>query len=148
MSLKVTADPAQRATLLTALYEAEEQYGHLSHEALSGVSEQLSLSPTEVYSTASFYKLFKTSETGKYVLQVCEGLSCYLADGAEQLVDYLKEKLSIEVGGTTADGFFTLEVVPCLASCGTSPAVRVNDRLHDNLTLDKVDALIEGLRGK
>jgi NADH-quinone oxidoreductase subunit E len=141
------ADPAKRSMLLTALFIAQEQYGYLSKEAIERVAERLDLTPSSVYSMASFYSLYRMQPTGRYVLQVCEGLSCYLAGGAERLVDYLKRKLDIEVGETTDDGMFTLETVQCLASCGTSPAMRVNDALYEDMTQEKVDELLETLRG-
>ena len=147
MSPKVITTESQRTRLLTALYIVQEQYGYLSDEAIQRVSERLNMHPQEVYSMASFYTLYKTEPTGKYVLQVCEGLSCFLADGADLLIDHLREKLAIEVGETTPDGLFTLQTVPCLAACGSSPAMRVNDQLHENLTREKVDALIKRLRG-
>jgi len=146
MKPQISTDSTMRTRLLTALYVAQEQYGYLSKEAIQRVADRLNMSVQEVYSMASFYKLYKMKPTGKYVLQVCEGLSCYLAGGAERLVDYLKRKLGIEVGETTPDGLFTLETIPCLASCGTSPAMRVNDQLYENLTEDKIDVLLDNLR--
>lgn len=139
------ADPATRSMLLTALYIAQEQYGYLNEQALKRVASQLDLSLKEVYSTASFYSLFRMKPVGQYVIQVCEGLSCFLNDGAERLVDYLSKKLDVEVGETTPDGKFTLETVQCLASCGTSPAVRINDELYDRLTKEKLDVILEQL---
>jgi NADH-quinone oxidoreductase subunit E len=142
-----SGDPTKRSMLLTALYIAQEQYGYLTKEAVERVAERLGLNVTEVYSMASFYGLYRMQPTGRYVLQVCEGLSCHLADGAERIVDYLRKKLGIEVGETTRDGMFTLETVQCLASCGTSPAMRVNDALYEDMTAERVDELIETLRG-
>lgn len=139
-------DPAKRGRLLTALYIAQEQQGYLTPEVVERIAERLNVSETEVFSTASFYTLFRTEPAGRYVLQVCTGLSCYLVGGAERLLDYLERKLGIEAGETTPDGMFTLETVQCLASCGTAPAMRVNDELHENLTTDKVDTLIDQLR--
>jgi NADH-quinone oxidoreductase subunit E len=141
------ADPARRAMLLTALYIAQEQYGHLTRDAVEHVAKRLRLPVSEVYSMASFYTLYRTAPTGRYVLQVCEGLSCHLVGGAERLVDYLRKKLGVEVGETTQDGLFTLQTVQCLASCGTSPAIRVNDALYEDMTAEKVDELLETLRG-
>ncbi len=138
-------DPAKRARLLTALYIAQEQNGYLTPEALKRVAERLNVPETAVFSTASFYTLFRTKPVGRYVIQVCTGLSCYLVDGAERLVDYLECKLGIKVGETTPDGMFTLETVQCLASCGTAPAMRVNDEMYENLTTEKVDMLIDQL---
>ena len=140
-------DPAKRSMLLTALYIAQEQYGYLSREALERVAVRLGLPLTEVYSAASFYSLYRTKKTGRYLLQVCDGLSCHLVGGAESLVGYLCKRLGIKPGQTTADGQFTLETVQCLASCGTSPAIRVNDALYENMTVEKIDELLETLRG-
>jgi len=85
---------------------------------------------------------------GRYVIQVCEGLSCHLAGGADDLLDYLKRRLRIDVGETTPNGLFTLQTVQCLASCGSSPVMRVNDTLYENLTFDQVDAILDELRGE
>jgi len=140
-------DPAKRSMLLTALYIAQEQYGYLTPDAVQRVAGRLGLPLTDVYSMASFYSLYRTKPVGRYVLQVCEGLSCHLAGGADSLLDYLRQQLDIEAGQTTQDGLFTLETVQCLASCGTSPAIRVNDSLYENMTTEKVDELLETLRG-
>jgi NADH-quinone oxidoreductase E subunit len=140
-------DPAKRSMLLTALYIAQEQYGYLTQEAVERVAARLGLAVADVYSMASFYSLYRTKAMGRYVLQVCEGLSCHLVGGADRLVDYLSEKLGLKPGETTKDGLFTLETVQCLASCGTSPAMRVNDALYENLTVEKVEEILETLRG-
>lgn len=137
-----------RSMILTALYIAQERYGYLSDEAMQYVAKQLGLSLKDVYSTASFYSLFRMKPVGEYVIQVCEGVSCFLNNGAERLVDHLSKKLAIKVGETTPDGRFTLEVVQCLASCGTSPTMRINDELYENLTEEKVDIILEQLSGR
>jgi len=141
-------DPARQSMLLAALYIAQEQQGYLSPEAIEKVARRLGLTPGQVYSTASFYTLFRTEPVGRFVIQVCDGLSCYLADGAHKVVDYISAKLGIHPGETSKDGRFTLETVQCLASCGTAPAMRVNDQLYENLTVAGIDAIIERLMGE
>jgi len=141
-------DPTKRSMLLTALYLAEHQHGYLSPEAIEGVSERLGMTVTEVHEAASFYSMYKWKPMGRYVIQVCEGLSCHLAGGADDLLDYLKRRLRIDVGETTPNGLFTLQTVQCLASCGSSPVMRVNDTLYENLTFDQVDAILDELRGE
>lgn len=136
-------DPAKQAMLLSALYLAQEQTGYLTPEAIERVARRLGLNPGQVYSTASFYSLFRTEPVGRYVIQVCKGLSCYLRNGAEKVADYIAAKLGIPPGETTPDGRITLELVECLASCGTAPAMRVNDHLYENLTPDTIDQVLE-----
>ena len=139
-------DPTKRGRLLTALYIAQEQEGYLTPEAFRRVAERLDMLEAEVYCTASFYTLFRTEPVGRYTIQVCRGLSCYLVDGAERLVEYLERKLGIKDGEMTPDGMFTLETVQCLAACGNAPAMRVNDELYEDLTTEKADMLIDQLR--
>lgn len=138
--------PTPRAMLLTALYIAQEQHGWLSPQAIERVAQRFNMTPGQVYATASFYTLFKLAPAGRYRLQVCEGLSCYLAGGAEPLVEQIGRLLDLRPGETTPDGRFTLEVVECLASCGTAPALRVNDELYEHMTPEKVARLLEKLR--
>ena len=139
-------DSEDQSRMLSALYLAQEKHGWINQEAVEWVSEKLGVSPGQVLSTASFYSMMKLEPRGNYLLQVCEGLSCYLAGGAEPLIDYLCDKLEIKPGETTEDGLFTLEIVQCLAACGSAPALRVNDELYENMTLSAVDDLIAELR--
>jgi len=141
-------DPAKQSMMLAALYIAQDQKGYLTKEAVRQVAKRLGVTAGEVYSTASFYTLFRIEPVGKHVIQVCEGLSCYLNDGAERVVEYVSTKLGIQPGETTPDGRFTLETVQCLASCGTAPAMRVNDQLYENLTPASIDDILERLMGE
>ncbi len=135
----------QETKLLAALYLAQEHYGWLSPEAIQKVSGRLNIQPGKVMSSASFYSLFKMEPQGTYVIQVCEGLSCFLVGGGDSLIGYLSERLGIQPGETSVDGRFTLELVQCLAACGSAPALRVNDELYENMTPDSIDDLIETL---
>jgi len=139
------AEPRRRARLLAALYIAQEQYGWLSPDAIQRVADRLGLTPGRVKSTASFYTMFKLEPQGKFHIQVCEGLSCYLVGGAEPILEHISHLLRIKPGETTPDGKFTLEVVQCLAACETAPALRVNDELYEHVSPQSIDALIERL---
>ena len=141
-------NPKKRAMLLSALYIAQEQYGWLSPEAIQRVADRLSLTPGQVFSTASFYTMFKLEPQGRYAVQVCEGLSCYLVGGAEPVIEQVKQRLQIEPGETTPDGRFSLEIVQCLAACDLAPAIKVNDELYGDLTAEKLEALLTELAKK
>ncbi len=136
---------AKRARLLTALYVAQEQHDWLSPQAIERVAQRFDMTSGQVYATASFYTLFKLAPQGRYRLQVCEGLSCYLVGGAEPVIDQISRRLCIRPGETTSDGRFTLEIVECLASCGTAPALRVNDELYEHMTPERIDELLNRL---
>lgn len=144
--MDIPLDDRKQAKLLAALYIAQEQFGWLSDEAIRHVAEHLDLTVGQVKSTASFYTMFKLKPQGKYRIQVCEGLSCYLAGGAEPIINHVAEKLGIRPGETTPDGKFTLEIVQCLAACGTAPALKVNDDLYGNMTPSAIDQLLERLQ--
>ena len=144
----VKEDPVQRSMLLTALFVAQEQDGRLTPEAIERIAGRFGMRPGEVYETATFYSMYREEPSGSYVIQVCEGLSCHLAGGAESTVEYLQDKLGIEPGETTSDGLFTLETVQCLAACGSSPAMRINDTLYTELTTDRIDAILDEIGGE
>jgi len=144
---KINQSSTNTTRLLTALYVAQAQDGYLKPETVERVADRLGLKSAQVYETASFYSMYHTEPVGRYLIQVCEGLSCHLAGGAESLAKYIQEKLSISPGETTPDNLFTLELVQCLAACGSSPAMRVNDTLYENLTEDRVDMILDELRG-
>lgn len=136
----------RQAALLPVLRLAQEQFGYLSEEAMLAVAHTLDLSPAFLYGVATFYTLFNKKPVGKYHLQVCANLSCCM-EGAEKVVEQLKERLGIAPGETTADGRFTLSEVECLAACGTGPVIQVNEDYHEKIkTPEDIDRLLEKLK--
>lgn len=139
--------PHPNSALLPALALAQKEHGWLSPEVLEEVAAVMDLSPAQVGSVASFYTMFNRRPVGKYLIQVCTNIACSLL-GAEHIVEHLKRQLGINIGETTPDGLFTLLEVECLGSCGTAPAMQVNDTYYENLTAEKVDEILAGLRGR
>jgi NADH-quinone oxidoreductase subunit E len=136
--------PDPKSALLTALHAAQREHGWLSPEVMRDVAEVMDLPPTEVASVASFYTMFNRQPVGENLIQVCTNISCSLL-GAEHIVEYLKDKLGIDVGETTPDNKFTLTIVECLGSCGTAPMMQVNDTYYESLTEEKIDQILEEL---
>jgi NADH-quinone oxidoreductase E subunit len=101
--------------------------------------------PARVLGVVSFYTLYNMKPVGRHHIQVCRTLPCALR-GAENVTRLLKKKLGIEPGQTTADGRFTLSEVECLASCGTAPMMQVNDDYYENLTEEKIDEILDGMK--
>lgn len=136
--------PQARSALLPALEIAQREAGYLSPQVLREVALLMDLPPVEVASVASFYTMFYRRPVGKHIIQVCTNISCSLM-GAEHIVDVLRKKLGIEVGETTPDGRFTLLTVECLGSCGTAPMMQVDDTYYENLTEERLDAILAEL---
>ena len=137
--------PTKQAALLPVLWVAHAQFGWISEEVMQLVAQTLAISPAHVYGVVTFYTMYQRKPVGRHHLQLCRTLSCAML-GGESLLCHLKEKLKIQEGETTPDGRFTLSLVECLASCGTAPAMRVNETYHENLTVEKVDEMLEKLK--
>jgi NADH-quinone oxidoreductase subunit E len=140
----LTRYPEKRAALLPTLHLAQREFGWISTDVMKYISELLGIPVQEVYDTASFYTMFKLEPTGKYLIQVCSTLSCYLR-GSKEIVEHLKQKYGIDVGETTKDGKFTLWKVECLGSCGTAPVVQINDDYYEDMTIEKLDQVLDNL---
>jgi NADH-quinone oxidoreductase subunit E len=136
----------QKSALLPVLHLAQAEFdGWLSVPVMDYVASLLSIKPIEVYEVASFYTMFNLKPVGKCLIEVCQTSSCWLL-GAEDIVKHLEKKLNIKVGETTKDGMFTLKTVECLGSCGTAPMLMCGAQFHENLTIEKVDQLVQDLR--
>ncbi|HMZ47844.1 MAG TPA: NADH-quinone oxidoreductase subunit NuoE [Flavobacteriales bacterium] len=137
-----------KSALLPILHIAQaENDGWLSVNAMDAVAQVLGIQHIEVYEVASFYSMYNLHPVGKHLLEVCHTSPCMIR-GSDDIVAYLEKKLNIHVGETTKDGMFTLKTVECLGSCGTAPMLQCGAKYHENLTPDKVDALIENLRNQ
>lgn len=136
--------PQKRTALIPALYVVQEEFGYVPEGAMAPVGELFGLSSAEVKEVVTFYTMFYRAPVGKHVLQVCTNISCQLSQ-AEEILDYLKSKLEIEVGETTPDGKFTLLEVECIGACEAAPALQDNYDFHMSLTKEKIDKLLETL---
>jgi len=136
--------PTKRAVLLPALHHVQHTYGWIPVQAMKEVADFLELAPAEVLDTASFYEANWLKPKGKYLIQVCRSLSCEICD-SERLVEMCRRKLGIDVGETTDDKRFTLVELECLGACGTAPVALINEALHEELTPEKLQRLIDGL---
>ncbi|MFI5222195.1 MAG: NADH-quinone oxidoreductase subunit NuoE [Bacteroidia bacterium] len=132
----------QKSALLPLLHLAQAEFdGWLSVPVMDHVARVLNIQPIEVYEVASFYSMFNLKPVGKCVIEVCRTSSCWLR-GAEDIIHHIEKKLQIKVGETSSDGKFTLKSVECLGSCGTAPMLQIGEKYHENLTMEKVDDLL------
>ena len=133
--------PEYKSAVLPALYIAQREFGWLSNEAILSVAKSLSIPEALVRGTASFYSMFKQRQAGRHLIQMCTNISCMILD-AERLVDFVKSRYSLEPGGTSPDGRFSLVIMECIGACGTAPAMLVDTDFYDNLTEKKIEEVL------
>ena len=138
----------QKSALLPVLHMAQDSFGGwLDVPVMDYVASLLNIEPIEVYEVASFYSMYNLKPVGKYMFEVCQTGPCMIS-GSDNIIDYIKQKLNIKAGETTADGMFTLKTVECLGACGYAPMMQLGKNYREHLTKEKVDAIIEECRSK
>lgn len=138
----------QKSALLPVLHMAQDNFGGwLDVPVMDYVASLLSIEPIEVYEVASFYSMYNLKPVGKHLFEVCQTGPC-MVNGSDDIIDYIKQKLNIQVGETTTDGLFTLKTVECLGACGYAPMMQYGKTYREHLTKEKVDQLIEECRAK
>jgi len=142
---KYPADQKQSA-VMSALIIAQDEKGWLSTETMDEVAGYLGMPPVAVYEVATFYSMYNLRETGKYKLTLCTCLPCGL-QGALEAADHLRDRLGIDFNETTPDGRFTLKEGECMGACAMAPVLLVNNKkMHDYMSKEKLDQLIEDLK--
>ncbi len=137
--------PVRRSALLPILHLFQAEEGWVSPEAMAACAEMVDEPVSIVESTASFYTLFFKRPVGKFMLQPCRGIAC-LINGAQEAMDHFRERLGVGQMETTPDGFFSYEEVECLAACDRAPCMQVNLEFVYDLTDERIDGLLAGMR--
>lgn len=135
----------KQSAVLGALRALQHEEGYLPVEKMDAIAEYLEMPVMAVYEVASFYSMFELKPVGKHTISVCKNLSCMLC-GADEIVEHLKKKLGIDLGESTQDGkFYLKQEEECLAACCGAPMMQVDHIYKENLTIEKVDKILEEL---
>jgi len=137
--------PTKRSFLVPMLLYAQDEAGYLTEAAISHIAKKTELTELEVHNVISYYSLLRTKPMGKYHVQVCTNICCMLR-GADELFEHCKQRLGVGNRMTTPDGVFSLEEVECIGACSWAPAAQVNYDFHENLTPEKMDAVLQQYR--
>jgi NADH-quinone oxidoreductase subunit E len=137
----------KQSAVLAALTEAQhENNGFLTTELMDAVADYLDMPRIAVYEVASFYSMYETAPCGRNNVAICTNVSCMLR-GSDEIVSHIENKLGIKVGESTADGrIFLKPEEECLAACCGAPMMQVNHVYHENLTVERVDAILDELK--
>ncbi len=137
--------PTTQALTLPVLWMVQEQEGYISETSMKEVAELLGVSFAHVLGVVTFYTMFQTAPTGRHHIEVCTNVSCMLR-GSEKILKHLEQRLGVKCGETTPDKKVTLSETECMGACGYAPMLAIGEEYHENLTSEKVDRLLEGLR--
>lgn len=128
-------------------YQSGKESNFISEDEVKQVAEELNVTQSRVYSVITFYSLFSTTPRGKYVIQVCSDVPCYV-NGSVDVLREIENILGISPGETTKDRIFTVERTSCIGCCDMSPAMRIGEELYGNLTSEKISKTISQYRRK
>jgi NADH:ubiquinone oxidoreductase subunit E len=143
---KVLADYRNKpGALIPVLQLAQGIFGYLPESALKRIALGLDKSYSEVAGVVSFYSFFSTVPRGKFLVRVCMGTACYVR-GGQAVLDALKSKLGIDVGETTEDRQFSLEIARCFGACGLAPVITINDDVHHRVRPNKIESILDKYR--
>jgi len=135
----------QQSAVMPLLTLAQKQNaGYLTKAAMDVIAGMLGMAPVRVYEVASFYTMYNREPIGKHMIEVCTTTPCWLR-GSDAVLEACEKRLGIKVGGTTADGMFTLKEAECLGACVNAPMCQVGDHYYEDLTPENVVALIDTL---
>jgi NADH-quinone oxidoreductase subunit E len=137
--------PVKRSAIVPLLMFAQDEAGYVTEEAIQEIARRVGVRPIEVIEDIGYYSMLHRRPIGRYNFQVCTNISCMLR-GGEEIFEHCSRKLGIGHKQTTPDGVFSLEEVECLGACCGAPAMQVNYDYYENLTPEKIDALIGRLK--
>ena len=143
--LRKYPEDRKRSALIPLLFVIQRERGYVDNPGVNFLANFLDLEVTDVWETATFYSMFNLHKIGKHHIQVCKTLSCRIM-GEEEITGHICNHLGIKPGETTEDGKFTVTRVECLGSCGTAPMLQVGFDYHEDLTIEKVDKLLDSLK--
>lgn len=139
----------RRSAVMPLLFLAQREEGYINKAAMQDIAKILEITETDVASIVRFYTLYHDKKEGRYRMQVCTDLPCALR-GADEFMEAVCDRLGLNVGETTADGFLTLEAVTCLAACDKAPMFQIQGpdglKYHENMNVNKTMELVSILK--
>ncbi|MEL7657875.1 MAG: NAD(P)H-dependent oxidoreductase subunit E [Bacillota bacterium] len=133
---------ARESNLIQILHIAQAIFGYLPEKVQYFIAEKMDIPISKVSGVVTFYTFFSTKPKGEYTISVCLGTACYVR-GGKKIIEKLKELIEIDVGETTKDMKFSLQVVRCMGACGLAPAIRINDKVYKRVNPNKLQMILK-----
>jgi len=141
----IEANGADASSLLAIMQDVQDEARYLPREAMTRISERLTIPIAQVYRMATFFESFHLEPRGKHICTVCMGTACHVR-GASRLVEQLERDLDIPSGGTTSDLMFTIEEVNCVGACALGPLVIVDGDYKGNMTSGRLQKVVKRMK--
>ena len=143
---KFPCDKNKSSIIESLLVIQHENSGYLNEELIGALAQYLNVQKIDVYEVATFYSMFNLKPIGKNTISVCTNVSCMLRN-SDQIVEYIEKKLKIKIGESTKDNkFYLKDEMECLAACNGAPMMQVNHVNYENLTFEKIDKILDGIK--
>jgi len=136
----------RQSSLISVLHDIQNEFNYLSEDALEYVSDSMNISPSKVFSVATFYENFSLSPKGKYIIKICDGTACHVKKSIPVLEALRKELHLNDRKHTTDDLMFTVETVSCLGACGLAPVITINGKVYGKISPDSAVKLIRNIK--
>ncbi len=133
------------AELIQALHRVQTELGYIPEAAQAAVAETVGVPLSQVRGVVTFYHFFRTTPVGRHTLRLCLGTACHVR-GADLVLKAIREELGVGLGGTSADGVFTVEGVRCLGACGLAPVMMIDEEVYGKLDPKKTKRILRGIR--
>ena len=137
--------PTTQALILPVLWMLQEQEGYISEKSMKFTGTLLNVPFGHILGVVTFYTMLQRKAVGKHHIEVCTNVSCMLR-GSRKILEHLEKRLGIKAGEISQDKKWTISEAECLGSCGTAPVLAIGDEYFENLTIEKVDKLIDSLQ--
>jgi NADH-quinone oxidoreductase subunit E len=137
--------PTSQALVLPVLWIVQEQEGYISEDSMKYVATLLNVPFGHILGVVTFYTMYQRKQVGRHHVEVCTNVSCLLR-GSGKILEHLQNRLGIKVGETSPDKKWTLSEAECMGSCGTAPMLAIGDEYYENLSIEKIDKLIDSLQ--
>jgi NADH-quinone oxidoreductase subunit E len=131
----------QEGKLIPELQKVQERDGYISEERIKEIHQHSGIPLSQIYGVATFYSQFRLHPVGKHIVRVCHGTACHVS-GAKGITDALVDQFKINVGETTEDKMYTLEVVSCIGCCSLAPVIMIDHSTFGNLVPNDIKKII------
>ncbi|MCX7641456.1 MAG: NADH-quinone oxidoreductase subunit NuoE [Elusimicrobiales bacterium] len=137
----------KESAIIEILHFVQKEKRFISDDDLDNISKITGIPYSQLKSVKTFYTMFSKNKIGKYHIQICKNISCYMK-GSQNIKRHIEDKLKIKEGEVSNDGLWSIEMVECLASCGTAPVIMINETYYENIDEEKINKLIEEIKKK